>query len=159
MKRLVILSAFIAVTCAIPLTASADCIKSIVDFGADFDEIDLGRIIAKKTWQTENPHHPNERITWTVLRAKIGSATVRECASCTPRTDMTELSLFGVRGLPCGLKKGMPVSTVIDRVGQPMSHSQTALVYRYPPQEPTEEITLIFTKGRFEGIRWRFHTE
>jgi hypothetical protein len=157
--RLVALSAFIVVTCGRPVAASADCLKNVFDYGAEFDEVDLGRILEKKTWQTENRHQANELITWTRLRAKIGSATLRECASCSPRSDISELTLFDFRGLPCGLKRGMPVSAVIARMGQPSSRSETALVYRYPQDEQTEQITLIVAAGRLQGIRWRFFNE
>jgi len=157
--RLVVLSAFIVVTCGRPVAAAADCLKNVFDYGAEFDEVDLGRILEKKTWQTENRHQANELITWTRLRAKIGSATLRECASCSPRSDISELTLFDFRGLPCGLKRGMPVSAVIARMGQPSSRSETALVYRYPQDEQTEQITLIVAAGRLQGIRWRFFSE
>lgn len=154
--RLVVLSAFVVVACGGPVAASADCLKNVFDYGAEFDEVDLGRILEKKTWQTENPHQAHELITWTRLRAKIGSATLRECASCSPRSDISELTLFDFRGLPCGLKRGMPVSAVIARVGPPDSRNETALLYRYAQDDHTEEITLIVAAGRLQGIRWRF---
>ena len=139
---------------------SADCIKRILEYGASFDVTALESVIERKTWQTQNRHQPDELITWTAIRAKFGSATIRECPSCSPRAGITELFLSSDLGnLPCGLKTGMTAKSLIERVGQPHSRSQDALVYMYPPDEQTEVIALVVKKRGLTGIRWRFYND
>src|SRR6266446_4703344 len=134
----------------------ADCIKAVFEYGANFDVTTLTPVIETRQWQTDNRHVRNEFIQWKTIRAKDGWATMRECASCSPRAGITELFLSpDRRDLPCGLKSGMTTKTLIQRLGQPHARRGFHLVYLYPPEERNQEITLIVERDRLAGVMWR----
>src|SRR5229473_2255692 len=111
-------------------SAATDCIKAVFEYGANFDATTLTPVIDTKQWQTENRHVPDEVIQWKTIRANDGWATMRECASCSPRAGITELLLSpDRRNLPCGLKKGMTAESLIQRMGQPHTRRGEDLVY------------------------------
>ena len=146
--------------CAPASATPADCIKAIFEYGANFDATVLKTVIETKRWQTQNRHVPNELIQWKTIRTKGGWATMRECASCSPRAGITELFLSpDRRDLPCGLKSGMTTKTLIQRLGQPHARRGFHLVYLYPPEERNQEITLIVERDRLAGVMWRFYSD
>ena len=146
--------------CASAWATSTDCVKTIFEYGADFDATALEAVIETKRWQTQNRHVPEELIQWTTIRTKGGWATMRECASCSPRIGITELFLSSDRqDLPCGLKNGMTTESLIRRMGQPHDRRGNDLVYLYPPDERNQEITMTVKRGRFAGVRWRFYND
>src|SRR5882724_3737001 len=139
---------------------AADCIKAVFEYGANFDVTTLTPVIETRQWQTENRHVRDEFIQWKTIRTKDGWATMRKCASCSPRAGITELLLSpDRRNLPCGLKKGITAESLIQRLGQPHTRRGEDLVYLYPPEERNQEITVALKQGRFAGLRWRFYND
>ena len=149
----------LSMSAAAPASAT-DCINAVFEYGARFDATQLRAVIETKQWQTQNRHVPDELIQWKTIRASDEWATTRECASCSPRRGLTELSLSPDRtDLPCGLKRGMTVNSLLQRLGKPHARRGDDLVYLYPPEDRTHEITLSVQHGRFAGVTWRFYND
>ena len=152
--------AFLVYMSGSALATSADCVPALFEYGAEFDATTLKSVIETRKWQSQNPHVPGESIQWTTIRTKDGWATMRECASCSPRTGITELFLSPDRpDLPCGLKSGMTTKSLIQQMGQPHDRRGDDLVYLYPPEERNQEMTILVKRGLFSGVRWRFYSD
>ena len=140
--------------------APAECVGKLYEYGQGFSLNRFGGATTKKSWETPNPNGaPGEMLHWTTLSSKGNWITTLECDSCSPRKGVTELFLTTKRDLPCGLRNGMSDKDIVQRLGDPYERKEGNLVYVYPPDEGTQEITLQMGNGKLNGIKWHFYVD